>query len=417
MRKNLPRIFLILFMLAVSPPAFVAGGKGQPPPVKTGLERIDEFAGLFAGKRIGLITNATGVDKDLNDSAKILAGKMNLTAIFSPEHGYLGQAAAGGAVGAYFDGRLGVPVYSLYGAVKKPTAQMLENVDMLVFDIQDIGVRNYTYLSTMVYAMQACAEEKKQFAVLDRPNPLGGKMEGPVLKAGFESFVGLYPIPFRHGLTPGEAALFYNGEFAIGVDLFVVPLSGWTREMYFEETGLPWVMTSPNIPTLDSVIGYAATGAFAGLGVTNGVGTTRPFEFVGAPWIDPYRLARLGNQENLPGVIFRPVAFTPAFGGYAGKTCYGVQLHFTDKKKAAAVETGVRLFYILRRMAGVDKIDAGGTARLDKNLGENSVWDNLPLEELLVRWREECAAFSVKAQPYLLYEWGGGRGHADQRAD
>ena len=372
--------------------------------VKTGIERIDAYNNLFAGKRIGLITNATGVDAKLNDSAFILAQKVNLVAVFSPEHGYLGQVTAGKDVGTYTDERLGVPVYSLYGSTKKPTAAMLQNVDMLVFDIQDIGIRNYTYLSTMAYAMQACAEFGKEIVVLDRPNPLSGKMEGPVLKKGFESFIGLYPVPFRHGLTAGESALLYNKEFGINAKLTVIPMTGWKRDMYFEDTGLPWVMTSPNIPTLDSVMGYAMTGFYSGLNITNGVGTTRPFEFVGATWVDAYKLVYLLDKQEMPGVHFRPAAFLPRFGGNQDKTCYGVQIHFVDKKKINAVETGVRLFYTLREMNGVTKVNVNMSNRIDKSLGENDVWDNMPLEEVLARWQAECEQFAKLAAPYLLYK-------------
>ncbi len=372
--------------------------------VVTGIERIDEFKELFKNKRVGLITNATGIDKNFVDSGLILAQKVNLVAIFSPEHGYLGQITAGDDVSTYFDNRLGVNVFSLYGPTKKPTAKMLEGIDVLVFDIQDIGVRNYTYLSTMAYAMQACSENGKEFVVLDRPNPLGGKIEGPVLKKGFETFVGLYPIPYRHGLTPAEAALLFNKEFNINAKLTVIPMLNWSRDMYFEETGLPWVLTSPNIPTLDSVMGYAMTGFYKGLNITNGVGTTKPFEFVGATWVDPYKLEYMLNKYNLSGVVFRPSAFMPRFGGNAGKSVYGVQIHFVDKKKIDAVKTGAVIFYTLRELAGKGKLLEDSKRRLDIDLGENSIIDNQPLNEILARWQIECEQFAKTAKPYLLYK-------------
>lgn len=371
--------------------------------VVVGIERIDEFKEVFAGKRVGLITNATGIDRNFQDSASILAQKVNLVAIFSPEHGYLGQVTAGKDVGTYVDQRLGVTVYSLYGSSKRPTAEMMQRVDVLVFDIQDIGARNYTYLSTMAYAMEACAQYNKEFVVLDRPNPLGGKVEGPLLKKGFESFIGLYPIPYRHGLTPGEAARVFNSEYGINAKLTVIPMVGWTRNMYFEDTGLPWVMTSPNIPTLDSVMGYVMTGYYGGLDITNGVGTTRPFEIVGATWADAHRLAFKMNAMKLPGVYFRAMAFTPRFGSKADVNHYGVQIHFTDKKRINAVETGARLFYALREMKGVGVLKSGEANRIDKNLGENAIWDNEPLEQMLARWRDESREFERKMQPYLLY--------------
>ncbi len=372
--------------------------------VRLGIERLDEFAGVFTGKRVGIITNATGIDRHFNDTAFILAQKVKLAAVFSPEHGYLGQVTAGEDIDTYTDQRLGVSVYSLYGPTKKPTADMLKNIDILAFDIQDIGVRSYTYISTMAYAMQACAEQGKEFVVFDRPNPLGGKMEGPVLKKGFESFVGVYPIPYRHGLTVGEAARLFNKEFGINAKLTVIPMTGWTHDMTFEETGLPWVPTSPNIPTPDSARGYAMTGFFGGIGVTNGVGTTRPFEFTGAPWVDAYKLAWQANNLKIPGLYFRPAAFLPRFGGHSGKSCYGVQVHFVDKKAPSLVESGAQVFYILRKMAGIDKINVYSKDRIDKNMGENAMWDNEPVEELIARWREECSAFGQMAQPYLLYK-------------
>lgn len=372
--------------------------------VQTGIDRIDEYIELFKDKKVGLITNATGINSEYIDTGLILAQKTNLKAIFSPEHGYLGQVTAGKDVGTYYDNRLGVEVYSLYGATKKPTAAMLKDIDVLVFDIQDIGVRNYTYIYTMAYAMQAAAENGKKFIVLDRPNPLGGKMEGPVLKKGFESFVGLYPIPYRHGLTVGEAARLFNKEFGINADLTVIPLKGWTRDMYFEDTNLPWVMTSPNIPTLDSVMGYAMTGFYTGIKASNGVGTTRPFEFVGAEWMSSDWLVGVLENADMPGVKFRPTAFLPMFGAFSGKTCYGVQIHFVDKKKINAVETGAFIYYIVRQMAKVEKVNPNQNPRIDKNLGENSLWDGEPIEEVFKRWKNECESFAKLAEPYLLYK-------------
>ena len=404
MYKRIVYLVVLIFLLSVS----VACANSADKPTRSnrvviGIERIDEFKDLFAGKRVGLITNATGIDRNFRDSASILAQKVNLVAIFSPEHGYLGQVTAGKDVGTYTDQRLGVTVYSLYGSSKRPSAEMMQNVDVLVFDIQDIGARNYTYIYTMAYAMEACAQYNKEFVVLDRPNPLGGKVEGPVLKKGFESFIGLYPIPYRHGLTPGEAARLFNNEYGINAKLTVIPMLGWTRNMYFEETGLPWVMTSPNIPTLDSVMGYVMTGYYGGLDITNGVGTTRPFEIVGATWADAHRLAFKMNAMKLPGVYFRATAFTPRFGSKADVSHYGVQIHFTNKKAINAVETGARLFYALREMKGAGVLKAGEANRIDKNLGENAIWDNQPLEQMLARWREESRLFEQKVQPYLLY--------------
>lgn len=372
--------------------------------VTTGIERIDEYPALFKGKRVGLITNATGINSNYVESIFILAEKTDLKAIFSPEHGYLGQVTAGKTVSEQYDKRLGLPVYSLYGSTKKPTPAMLSGIDVLVFDIQDIGVRNYTYIYTMAYAMQAAAENGKKFVVLDRPNPIGGKMEGPVLKKGFESFIGLYPIPYRHGLTVGELAGLFNKEFGINADLTVIPMKGWTRDMFFEDTGLPWVMTSPNIPTLDSVMGYAITGFYSGINTSNGIGTTRPFEFVGAEWMDSDWMMEVLEQHEENGLKFRPTAFLPRFGAFSGKTCYGVQIHFTDKKKINAVEMGAFIYHIARQMAKIDKVNTKLNPRVDKNLGENSLWDGEPIDEIIARWKNECDSFAKLAAPYLLYK-------------
>ena len=287
----------------------------QPIPVTLGIDRIDSYTDIFAVKRVGLLTNSTGMNSNFVNTVDVLYAKTNLVALFSPEHGIRGAVKAGDAVNTAIDTKMKLPVYSLYGETKKPTAEMLADIDIMAFDIQDVGARSYTYIYTMAYAMQACKELGKTMIVFDRPNPIGGvQVEGNLIKPGFESFIGMYPIPIRHGMTVGELARLFNAEFGIGCDLVVIEMTGWKREMYFAETHLPWVMTSPNIPTPDTAMVYPGTGMLGGTNVSEGAGTTRPFELVGAPWLDADELSEKMTALQLPGVIFRPAYFTPRFG-------------------------------------------------------------------------------------------------------
>lgn len=310
--------------------------------VLTGLERLvqSDFE-LLKGKRIGLITNATGVDNRLNSIVDLFYESENvgLVALFGPEHGVRGDYTAGEYVESYIDERTGIPVYSLYGQTRKPTQEMLEGLDVLVYDIQDVGARSYTYISTMGLAMEAAAEKGIQFMVLDRPNPLGGrKVEGNIVEDGYFSFVSQFPIPYVYGLTSGELARMINGEGWLGegkqCDLFVMPMEGWNRDMTFPETGLEWAPTSPHIPHRDSAIYYTATGILGELYVINiGVGYTTPFQTFAAEWIDSYEISTRMNALDLDGVIFRPVTYRPYYGSDQGKVVHGVQVHITDYRK------------------------------------------------------------------------------------
>jgi uncharacterized protein YbbC (DUF1343 family) len=411
--SHIAKFTLVLFVVLLALP--ISGCAGAPPapaqerePVRLGIDNIDKHLDLFKGKRVGLITNATGINSDFESSIDILKAKVDLVALYAPEHGIRGAAKAGDKIGHATDAKTGLPIYSLYGATKKPTAAMLADIDVLAFDIQDIGARPYTYIYTMAYAMQAAAENGKTFVVLDRPNPAGGMVEGGLVKPGFESFIGMYPIPLRHGMTVGELARYFNKEFAIGCDLAVVPLTGWTRGMVWDDTGLPWVMTSPNIPTPDSALVYSGTGIFGGTNVSEGVGTTRPFELIGATWLNGEELADRMNAMGLPGVRFRPAYFSTRFGGNTGKTLGGVQIHITDPHAYQAVRTGVTLLYVIQELGGdnfafgfngkgVPYIDlTTGDARL--RLGSHS------LEELLAEWAQEAYQFKEKAKQYYLYK-------------
>src|SRR5579862_5750740 len=269
------------------------------------------------GRSIGIITNQTGVTSRLESIADAILrqGKIRVKALFAPEHGFRGDRSAGASVATYVDTPTGLPVYSLYGATRRPSAAMLASVDVLLFDIQDVGSRAYTFVSTMAYAMQGAKEHGKEFWVLDRPNPVGGTVvEGPVLEPAFESFIGLYPIPMRHGMTVGELATLFNDRFGIGAKLRVVPMTGWRRSMIWPQTGLQWVQTSPNIPQWETTFVYLCTGLIDNAGINNGTGFTKPFFLAGTAGIDGVRLAAHLNARNLPGVWFRPAAWSPIAG-------------------------------------------------------------------------------------------------------
>ena len=378
--------------------------------VRLGIENLDGSLDIFKGKRVGLITNATGVDSQLRRSVDILKEKVNLVTLFAPEHGLRGNVVAGAAVPYETDIRTGLPIYSLHGDTRKPTAAMLKNIDVLAFDIQDIGARSYTYIYTMAYAMQSAREHNKTFVVFDRPNPVGGTIvEGGLLKSDFSSFIGLYPIPIRHGLTVGELARLFNAEFGIGARLVVIPMQGWSRRMQQAETGLPWVMTSPNIPTVDSALVYTGTGLFGGSNVSEGIGTTRPFELVGAPWLDGEKLTEKMNALRLAGVYFRPVHFTPQWGKYQGRVCSGVQLHITDRHEFSSVTVGLRLLEVIRELGGnrfkwnepkgnerwmIDLYAGGPELRVGK----------IATQDLLMKWAQEAEAFRLRSAKYHLYK-------------
>lgn len=373
-----------------------------------GNERIDEFRDFFTNKRVGLITNATGTDKKYKSTVDILKEKTNLTAIFTPEHGFGGNVQAAEKTKDEYDTHYNLPIYSLYGATRKPTQQMLDNIDVLVFDIQDVGTRHYTYVSTLVYAMQACKEQNKKVVVLDRPNPISGIVSGTVLKRENSSFIGLYPIPLRHGMTIGELAIFFNNEEKIGADLKVIPMIGWKRDMFITDTNIPWIQTSPNIPTPMSALLYNATGIVGSVQASDGIGTTQPFEFVGMPNIDAYELANSMNKYNFAGVHFRPLTFTPKFGNFKNITCNGVQLHITDYKYFDATTVGAVLIRELwKRYKGTDDFwrDMGEKKSIDLHLGEDSLQDQTQeIFDITKRWEQEANNFKKTASKYYLYK-------------
>lgn len=378
--------------------------------VKCGIDVLKEQVNKIEGLKIGLITNYTAVDVSLRSTIDILNEMGELRYLFSPEHGVRGDLQAGVHVLDYVDERTGIKVYSLYGQTKKPTAEMLKDVDVLIFDIQDVGVRYYTYLYTMAYAMEAASELDKKFIVLDRPNPIGGlQVEGNVLDTRFSSFVGMYPIPIRYGLTIGELALLINEEFGIGCDIEVIAMEGWKRDMYYDETGLLWINPSPNIPSLDAAVLYGGVCLFEGTNISEGRGTTRPFEIIGAPWLDPYKLADEMNEKGLNGVIFRPVYFVPYFSKHKNELCKGVQIHVTDRKRVNAVEVGIRLLYTIVKMSGENFkwVAPSGDSRhyfIDYLAGT----DELRLmryeeDELIEKWKNQSEGFKMTKEKYHIY--------------
>lgn len=320
--------------------------------VRTGLERLLEHHLPAKGLRLGLIANPTSVTADLEHAAIALQREkqIKLTALFGPEHGIWADAQDLIEVDDSKDPKTGLPVYSLYGKTRVPTAAMLDKVDALVFDVQDVGSRYYTFIYTMLHAMEACAAHGKRLIVLDRPNPLGGAdVAGNVIDPGYSSFVGMHTLAVRHGMTVGELALMFRAERALHADLAVVEMRGWKRGMHWEDTGLPWVLPSPNMPTVDTAFVYPGGCLVEGTNLSEGRGTTRPFELVGAPWLDPWKLAKEMEREKLPGVAFRPTYFTPTFHKHADKACGGVQVHVTDRGRFDAFLCYLLLIHHARR--------------------------------------------------------------------
>jgi uncharacterized protein YbbC (DUF1343 family) len=324
--------------------------------VRLGCERLLGSSSLD-GKSVGVVCNPASVDAELRHTADLFARRSNLklAALFGPQHGFRSDVQDNMIeTGHGEDCTRRVPVYSLYSETREPTRVMLEGVDVLVVDLQDVGSRIYTFIYTMANCLIAARKHGVKVIVCDRPNPIGGGVEGPMLEPGYESFVGQYPIPMRHGMTIGELAQLFNTEFGIGADLEVVAMEGWSRDMYYDATGLPWVIPSPNMPTLDTAVVYPGTVLFEGTNLSEGRGTTRPFELVGAPWPVAERFAEQMNRLGLPGVHFRPAVFEPTFQKHARTTCAGCQIHVLDRRTFKPVETGAALIAAFRA-AGPDK--------------------------------------------------------------
>jgi uncharacterized protein YbbC (DUF1343 family) len=389
--------------------------------VKTGLDVwVEQGFSALKGKRVGAIVNPTSVDSRFRHLADLLVKTpgVTLAALFGPEHGIRGEAQYMVAVDDARDRRTGVPVHSLYGSTFEslsPRPEWLAGLDALVFDIQDVGSRYYTYVYTMALAMKVAAKVKVPFFVLDRPNPLGGvAIEGNLVGERYRSFVGLYPIPTRHGMTAGELARLFNAEFGLGCDLTVVPCEGWRREMFWPDTGLPFISPSPNMPTPDTALVYPGMCLGEGTTVSEGRGTCRPFEQFGAPWLDSEALVSRLEKERLPGVIFRPVGFTPTFDKFRGESCTGAFIHVTDRLTFQSLRTGIAIFQAVHDVGGgkfgwrgdayefVEDVPAFdllcGTDQVRRGIEEG--W---PLDRLMEGFTSQAAAFGKQRGAYLLY--------------
>ena len=379
--------------------------------VLNGIDRIEEYDSLFRGKRLGLITSPTGLNRDGETTISILHKKYGLSALFSPEHGVRGNMAAGALVNTDTDEETGVPVYSLYRKKsKRLTPEMLEQVDAVVYDIQDVGTRYYTFISTMLYAMQDCAKAGKMFVVLDRPDPLDGlTVEGNVLRGEYRSFVGCYPLCMRYGLTGGELALMAAEREKLDCDLHVVPCTGWKRGMQFPDYGTVWVAPSLNLPTFDAALIYPGMCLFEGTTYSEGRGTTAPFATVGAPGANAPVLAREMNAKHLPGVWFRPVYFTPTTSKHKDVFCSGVQVHVTDRRLVRAVDVGVQLLLECLREDPECVFRAplaeGAKRPIELLSGDRIIGDRAcRADELLAAYHDESDAFREQIKPYFLYE-------------
>lgn len=386
-----------------------AGSAAAPSPVRVqaGVDVLaaEGFA-LLQGKRVGLITNPSGRAADGRRTLELLAAApgVKLAAVFSPEHGLAG-AVSEGAVGDTVDARTGLRVYSLYGQTRRPTAEMLAELDVLVFDLQDAGVRYSTYTTTMAYTMEEAAKHKMEFVVLDRPNPLNGlAIQGPVLDADRRNFEGYFPLPLRHGMTLGELAQLFNAENHVGARLTVVPMKHWRRAMWYDDTGLEWVNPSPNLRSLTGNTFYPAVELLRAGEVSVGRGTQTPFELFGAPWMDGGQLARYLEARHIPGVRFVPVEFTPSEDVYANQPCHGVRLVLADRGKLDVGRLGVELLSALGRLYPRD-FHLDKTIRLlgsQKTLARIRAGDD-PVA-IVKGWQAEQAAFRKLRARYLLYD-------------
>ncbi len=387
------------------PAAGQTGGK-----VKPGIEvLLGKEIAKVKGKRVGLITNPTGVTSDLtaNVDALIAAG-VKVTALFGPEHGVRGDAYAGAKVSDEKDPVTGVPVYSLYGKVNRPTPEMMKNVDVLLYDIQDVGSRSYTYINTMGRAMQSAKEAGKPFLVLDRPCPFGGVLvDGNILEK--TSGIGMYPVPYVYGMTCGELAQYYNAEFKVGCDLTVIPLEGWKRGMTFRETGLPWVPTSPHVPHAETALAYNILGIMGELQTVNeGVGYTMPFEIFGAEWMDGRRIAEELNRRNLPGLRFRPMSWEGYYRAVAGKKLNGCQVHVVEPVKVQPVAAQMHILEVIRKIHPDRMIfDPKRTGMFDNAMGGDRERKMLEAgkgaEAIIATWKKPLDDFMTTRKKYLIY--------------
>jgi uncharacterized protein YbbC (DUF1343 family) len=415
--ETMNRIGALLLVLAPLAGASALEAQNPRVQVKAGIENfLAATPAVVQGKRIGLITNQSGINRQRESTIDLIRAlpSVRLVALFSPEHGIRGVAESRVASGT--DEKTGLPIHSLYGETNKPTKQMLDGIDVLVYDIEDLGVRQYTYESTLALAMQAAAENNIPIVVLDRPNPVTGSIiEGNILEPAFQTFVGIYPVLSRHGLTLGELAQMYNAEHKIGAQLTVVPVTGWTRNMWRDQTDLPWVNPSPNIRALEAAIHYPGTVFFEATNISEGRGTDRPFEQIGAPWLDNQKLVAEMQALNLPGIRFEALDL-PVTGErrkFAGETLKGVRFQITDRNTYRPIATSLRMIEKIRHMhpdkfewRGANQREPsmltierhGGTKKLKEAI------DNGTVAALLKEWEQDQAKFAAVRAKYLLYK-------------
>lgn len=385
--------------------------------VKPGIDVLLEQPEVLAGKRIGVVCNQASVTTGLKPTLDALIGcdSFSVTVVFSPEHGLFGEWQDQVGVSSWFDSKRGILVESLYGKRLWPSEESLRQIDAIVFDLQDVGARYYTFIWTMVHCMRACRAHQKMFVVLDRPNPIGGLvLEGNLLDPGFSSFVGMLPIPVRHAMTVGELAMLFNSEHRIGCKLEVIQMQGWHREMFFDRTGLVWVPPSPNMPTPDTALVYPGTCLLEGTNISEGRGTTKPFELFGAPFVDPDTLCETLNGIGLPGVSFRPASFRPMFSKHTGKLCNGAQLHVTDRSSFKPYLTGLAViksayelwpsafewrrppYEFEKEKLPFDLLT--GTSQIRQKIEAGA-----SLEEIEAAWAAELRSFAKLRLDYLIY--------------
>jgi len=393
-------------------PAAIARATSPEPAatVRPGIEVfLSDVPPALRGKRVGLITNHTGIDRSRNTDIDLIARHkdLKLVALLAPEHGIRGDAAEGAKIVDETDPKTGVPIYSLYMAEDRgPTPEMLKDVDVLVYDLQEVGGRTWTYVSTMALSMQAAARKNIPFVVLDRPNPIGGEIvEGALLDPRFKSFVGMYPIPARHGMTVGELATLFNRKYGIGADLIVARVANWRRSQWQDQTGLPWVNPSPNLRSLAALTSYPGSVYFEGTTLTEGRGTDRPFEQIGASWLNAPEVARVMNEMRLPGIRFEPITMSvlPTASKFKGQTIPAIRLRVTDRQAYRPVRTALLLIDEIRRQhprdfawsPTIDRLTGSDKARLAIEGGR--------LGSLLEEWDREAADFLESRTPFLLY--------------
>jgi uncharacterized protein YbbC (DUF1343 family) len=402
--KHIVPLVLMIASFAQAPPRATSAG------VRPGIEVfLSDLPAAVRGKRVGLITNHSAIDRSRTLDIDLIAANKNmkLVALMATEHGIRGDAPAGAKIKDETDPKTGIPVFSLYLAEDRgPTPEMLKDVDALIYDLQEVGGRTWTYVSTMALSMQAAARKKIPFVVLDRPNPIGGDIvEGALLDPKFKSFVGMYPIPARHGMTVGELATLFNQKFGIGADLLVVRVSNWKRSQWFDSTGLPWVNPSPNLRSLAALTSYPGSVYFEGTNLTEGRGTDRPFEQIGAPWLKAADVAKAMNGMQLPGIRFEAVTMSvaPTAGKFPGQTIPAIRFAITDRLAYRPVRSSLLLIDEIKRQHPADFAWGRSIDRLTGSDKVRTAIDEGRLPPLLVEWDKEAADFVESRKPYLLY--------------